>query len=452
MKTTLDLSEFVAEFRESLDISFTLPPEQAVAFFRAKRPTITYDFRALRASEHALAFTVAKLTDVSLLADMQEALDLSLAAGGTQQEFVDAFESKLRGAGWWGRREVINPTTGQPETVQLGSRARLNTIYRTNLQSAYAAGAWEGIQQGKEDAPYLLYDAVDDNRTRPEHAAIDGALMPVDHPYWRAHAPPNGYNCRCGLIPVSEDEIEALESSGAKLKRSPPRQSSATYSYIDPRTGRKRSVPMDVDPGFEANVGELYVQRSQMIRQLVDRYNTLPADVGAASAASFSEHLAAEIDRSFAGWFAERTAKRKARGEIHPIGVIPEIVASRVETLAGGTSAALYVTDKDLLHMVRDAKRGRGASLPLAFLRELPAQIRQARAILFDTRDPALVFVFDGFQSRAGKGVVRVGMQTKVRADDGRRVMVDLNRMKTAGFVDFENLREPRYELLSGEL
>lgn len=42
-----------------------------------------------------------------------------------------------------------------------------------------------------------MYDAVNDNRTRPQHKAWDNIVLPVDHPFWDTHYPPNGWNCRC---------------------------------------------------------------------------------------------------------------------------------------------------------------------------------------------------------------------------------------------------------------
>ena len=43
---------------------------------------------------------------------------------------------------------------------------RLQNIFRTNLQSAYAVGQWQSIEDNKETAPFLMYDAVEDHRTR----------------------------------------------------------------------------------------------------------------------------------------------------------------------------------------------------------------------------------------------------------------------------------------------
>ena len=43
----------------------------------------------------------------------------------------------------------------------------------------------------------LRYVAVLDARTRPEHRAWHGLILPIDHPLWDTHYPPNGWGCRC---------------------------------------------------------------------------------------------------------------------------------------------------------------------------------------------------------------------------------------------------------------
>ena len=53
---------------------------------------------------------------------------------------------------------VIDPLTGQVKTAQLGSASRLDTIFRTNLQSAYSVGRWQAIEALAEDGIKSLDD------------------------------------------------------------------------------------------------------------------------------------------------------------------------------------------------------------------------------------------------------------------------------------------------------
>lgn len=86
---------------------------------------------------------------------------------------------------------------------------RLNNIYRTNVQTAYNAGNWQQQQEFKKTRPYLMYDAINDNRTRPSHAEMDGIIRPADDAFWDTHYAPNGYQCRCSVTSLTERQAQA---------------------------------------------------------------------------------------------------------------------------------------------------------------------------------------------------------------------------------------------------
>lgn len=88
-------------------------------------------------------------------------------------------------------------------------RHRLDNIFRTNIQAAYNRGRWYQQQQTKSIRPYLLYDAVNDNRTRPAHKALDGIIRHIDDAFWDSHTPPLGYRCRCLLRSLTEEQAKA---------------------------------------------------------------------------------------------------------------------------------------------------------------------------------------------------------------------------------------------------
>lgn len=230
--------------------SFNLPPGEAIAYFKAKGLRVTFDWREMIGAEHANAFTVAKMADLDLLADIQASLDDAIAQGLSYRSWADTITPLLQQRGWWGRKAVTDPLTGETVVAQLGSPSRLKTIFRTNVQGAYAAGQWQQIQDNADVAEYLMYDAVDDHRTRPEHAAWDGTVLPVNHPWWKDHYPPNGWNCRCGVIQLSEEELEDLGL--APSRRAPP---STKRPWSNPRTGRTEQVPQGLDPGWDVNQG-----------------------------------------------------------------------------------------------------------------------------------------------------------------------------------------------------
>lgn len=234
--------------------SFTLPPAEALAYFRSKGLRATFDWRDLLGAEHASAFTVAKMADLDMLADIQASLDAALADGLSFRSWSDTITPMLQAKGWWGRQAVTDPLTGETIVAQLGSPSRLQTIFRTNVQSAYAAGQWQQIQDNADVAEYLLYDAIDDHRTRPQHAEWDGTVLPATHEWWATHYPPNGWNCRCGVIQLSAEELEELG-----LKPSPAAPPSEVVPWKNPRTGKTEKVIKGLDPGWNSNPGATHL-------------------------------------------------------------------------------------------------------------------------------------------------------------------------------------------------
>jgi len=238
---------------------FDLPPQKALDFFRAKGYATGFAWQDVWQQEQDAAFTVAKMMDVDLLRDVRSAVDKALAEGQTFQQFREALQPRLVQAGWWGKAEMLDPLTGETKLVQLGSPRRLRTIFRTNLQASYAAGHWQQIQETKAEAPYLMYDAVDDGATREEHAEWDETVLPADDSWWATHMPPNGWNCRCSVIQLSADQVRAMG-----LVVAPAAPPSPMREYTNPRTGEVSQVPAGIDPGWAYNPG---ASRGELLQQ-----------------------------------------------------------------------------------------------------------------------------------------------------------------------------------------
>lgn len=85
---------------------------------------------------------------------------------------------------------------------------RLDNIFRTNMQVAYNRGRWQQQKTVSSTRPYLMYDAVNDSRTRPTHLTFDGTILHRDDPWWKTHYPPCGYRCRCTVISLTEKQAQ----------------------------------------------------------------------------------------------------------------------------------------------------------------------------------------------------------------------------------------------------
>ncbi|MEE4248093.1 MAG: phage minor head protein, partial [Kangiellaceae bacterium] len=82
------------------------------------------------------------------------------------------------------------------------SKGQVNTIVTTQLLVAKAAGEWNTYEAMGDDLWGFKYLTAGDDRVRPSHEAMDGTKLPKDDPFWETAWPPNGWNCRCEVVPI----------------------------------------------------------------------------------------------------------------------------------------------------------------------------------------------------------------------------------------------------------
>lgn len=175
-----------------------LPPEKAVEYLASKGLKITNSWRDMLRDAHNKAFTVAGIAKLDILQDIKDKLLSAMNEGISITDFANSLEDVL-------------------------PKYRLNTIYRTNLQSAYMAGRRESMLRATNTHPYWMYVAVMDKDTRPSHALLNGKVYPADDEFWDYYFPPIDYNCRCRVRPLTPSEVErkgldVSESSEIKVK------------------------------------------------------------------------------------------------------------------------------------------------------------------------------------------------------------------------------------------
>jgi len=218
---------------DAFDVHFT----EAIDFLRNKLRLPTATWTDIWQGMHSTAFVVAGAQSDDLLADFQEAVTKAIAAGRTLADFRKDFDNIVAEHGWSYR----------------GSRNwRSKVIFQTNLRTAYSAGRWQQIQRLKAARPYLRYVAVMDARTRPQHRTWHNTVLPVDHPWWETHFPPNGWNCRCSVQSLNERD---LARHGLKVSDDAP-PSPLVPRTLNTASGRVTiEVPEGIDPGFAYNPG-----------------------------------------------------------------------------------------------------------------------------------------------------------------------------------------------------
>ncbi len=201
---------------------------------------------------------------MDVLESIRGSMDRAIAGGQTFRQFQKELTPTLQKLGWWGKKEVLDPVTGEKVVAQLGSPRRLKTIFRTNLRSAQAAGQWERIDRTKKALPYIRYRIGSSENHRAEHVAWDGLILEATDSWWDTHFPPNGWGCKCWPQQLSKFAADKLGGAGET-------PAVRTVPWKNPRTGKMEQVPEGITPGFNFNPGK--ARHGQQLGRFNDRLN-----------------------------------------------------------------------------------------------------------------------------------------------------------------------------------
>lgn len=171
------------------------------------------------------AFSAAKS-----FVQMQYYRDMMIGEDGKLLSF-ESYRKRIANAG-----EIFNNTY-------------LRAEYDNAYQSAIMAHKWDTM-----NTDYLQYTTVGDSNVRPEHKALDKFTAPKSDVVWRRIYPPNGWNCRCTVVPgkeaMSEQKMTAIEAGRIMkehLKDSP----------FDNNVGLSRIIFKDNHPYFQNAKGKI---------------------------------------------------------------------------------------------------------------------------------------------------------------------------------------------------
>ena len=215
-----------------------VPFTEAIDFLQSKVRISTATWTDIWKGQHSSAFVVAGAMKDDLLLDFHTAIQTAIKDGTTLAQFRADFDSIVAKHGW-----SYNGSAGW----------RSRVIYHTNMRQASMAGRWQQIQRTKKQRPYLRYVARKGGNRRPEHQALHGTILPVDHPFWSTHYPMNGWGCECTVQSLSEADLKRY---GYKVSEEAP---AIEYEErtINTVNGKKTiHVPKGIDPGFDYNPGE----------------------------------------------------------------------------------------------------------------------------------------------------------------------------------------------------
>ncbi len=230
-----------------------VPFDEAILAMRTRGvelPDVYYG--QMKGIERAMAFSVAGIAKADQLQQVLESLTEATSRGATFEQW---------------KRDLLRA----PDVLKLPSH-RLDNIFRTNVQGAYARGKCIHIDENRDFRPYLRYSAINDSRVRPAHLAMDGHVAPIDDGIWTRWMPPAGYRCRCTVISLTAEQAKRQQEADAKRLENDPDAAMARaaaaaegpdagwdYSPCDhhqqqARIGSDRALPRD--PRLEQRVVE----------------------------------------------------------------------------------------------------------------------------------------------------------------------------------------------------
>ncbi|UZA16603.1 hypothetical protein LP109_13490 [Moraxella bovis] len=264
-----------------------LPNKEAIASFGGKALLTAQHHAELKAYEHALAFTVARIADKDMLTEVHKAMKQAIENGTSFADFKKQLRPYLMAKGWLAPTFKNDNVDDDKETFRdyqkhLGHRLR--TIYHTNKATAYAGGQWERIQRTKELLPYLQYMPSVSVNKRDNHRQFYDMVRPVDDPIWASIMPPNDFGCKCWVKQLTKTRAEKILNEQA--------EKGIVYDIEmeevkHPLTGEMMTVPKGVHFSFNHNHDRL----TALLKLAEDKHGV-----------EFAEKLGADLKGEMVGY------------------------------------------------------------------------------------------------------------------------------------------------------
>jgi len=165
--------------------------EEAIAWFRSKFPLTEELLQDLEDFAGPRAWSVAGVTQLDVVLRLYESISKAIEDGTS----IDDWKKTAR--------EILS-------TAGARTKATLDTIFRTNVQSAYNRGRWVQMHdpEVKRFRPYGMFDAILDSRTTDVCEHANKTLLPLDDPWWASHLPPLHFQCRSSVRNLNQREVD----------------------------------------------------------------------------------------------------------------------------------------------------------------------------------------------------------------------------------------------------
>lgn len=186
---------------------------KAVADYLAEKRVLTpAEFGNLEFGYRRFAFTIADVESKRLIAEARDTMAEAVRSGGGFGAWRGAVEDAFKKAG-----------------VEPMSPWHAETVYRTNVASAYSAAQWDTLNRPTmiEEFPIWQFETVGDNRVSAVCRPLHGVTLPAGHAFWRTHWTPLHHACRSRIRPIHRDDAEGVKIT----ERIPPVEPGAGFGH-----------------------------------------------------------------------------------------------------------------------------------------------------------------------------------------------------------------------------
>ena len=366
-----------------MNISFFEEPTAVYEYLKSKKPEAHFDYDEIVHDAHKKAFTIAKMTNLDLLKDMQSSLTKAFKDGIGFDEWKNSVKPMLAKKGWLGNIKVKDPKTGEEKEIYVGNR-RLRTIFNTNMRTAYAKARYESQMESLGE--YFRYTAVLDSKTREAHRKLHGKTLPKTDKFWDTNYPPNGWGCRCKVQVLTE--AECIARGIVPL---------ADSSFL----------PQAAEKDFRYNPGK--VDKTDEI--LKDKQNKALGTITSTLAKKNLKHTLEnfEHERDIYVWqkslndmVGAVVGGKIIKDKIYQVAQVGELKQSIKKNLkiidVEPKASSIAVYQNTILHITRDSKP-KGKEPNIDEIKAVIGVFDEAKRVFYDKKDNVLLYFYNSLQN-----------------------------------------------------
>jgi len=164
--------------------------DEAADWFAARNVATRAQVDLMTAQQRSRAFWVSAGLDLKSVQIVFDELQRAIDEGKPLEDFQRRVREKLG---------AVSP-----------SGAHLETVMRTNVQTAYNTGRWQQMNDPSviQLRPFWMFDAVLDSRTTPICTELDATVRAADDPVWLQYWPPLHHRCRSSVRSLTRGQAE----------------------------------------------------------------------------------------------------------------------------------------------------------------------------------------------------------------------------------------------------